>query len=99
MEDKAEMIEMTAEVVSAYVGNNIIAAADLPDLIRNVHRAFAGMTNGNGAPASAPQEPAVPVKKSVTPDYLVCLEDGRKFKSLRRHLRTHFDMSPEQYRA
>ena len=99
MEDKAATIEMTADIVSAYVGNNSVAAADLPGLIQSVHRALAGVASGADAVEAAPKEPAVPVKRSITPDYLVCLEDGRKFKSLKRHLRTKYNMSPEEYRA
>ncbi len=99
MEDKSATIEMTADIVSAYVGNNSVAAADLPGLIQSVHRALAGVASGSDVAETAPKEPAVPVKRSITPDYLVCLEDGRKFKSLKRHLRTKYNMSPEDYRA
>ena len=99
MDDKAEIIEMTADIVSAYVGNNSVTAADLPMLIQSVHRALSGVTGGVEAAPPAPKEPAVSVKKSITPDYLICLEDGRKFKSLKRHLRTKYNMSPEEYRA
>jgi predicted transcriptional regulator len=99
MEDKAEIIEMTADIVSAYVSNNSLNAAELPSIIQSVHRALAGVTGGEQPVEAAPKEPAVPVKKSITPDYLVCLEDGRKFKSLKRHLRTKYNMSPEDYRA
>ena len=99
MDDKSEIIEMTTDIVSAYVGNNAIAAADLPSLIQNVHRALAEVVSGETVEAVEPQEPAVSVKKSITPDYLICLEDGRKFKSLKRHLRTKYDMSPDEYRT
>jgi len=99
MDDKSEIIEMTTDIVSAYVGNNAIAAADLPSLIQNVHRALAEVASGETVEAVEPQEPAVSVKKSITPDYLICLEDGRKFKSLKRHLRTKYDMSPDEYRT
>lgn len=100
MENKAEVIEMTADIVSAYVGNNSVSASELPNLIANVHRALAGVTNAQPEVApEAPKEPAVPVKKSIHPDFLICLEDGRKFKSLKRHLRTKYNMSPEEYRA
>ncbi len=99
MEDKAEIIEMTADIVSAYVSNNSLNASELPIIIQNVHRALASATGGEQPVAAAPKEPAVPLKKSITPDYLVCLEDGRKFKSLKRHLRTKYNMSPEEYRA
>jgi predicted transcriptional regulator len=71
----------------------------LPGLIQSVHLALAGVSAGQEAPEVAPKEPAVPVRRSITPDYLICLEDGRKFKSLKRHLRTKYNMSPEEYRA
>ena len=99
MEDKAEVIEMTAGIVSAYVGNNMVAATDLPILIQSVHQALSGVSTGVAEADATPKEPAVSVKKSITPDYLVCLEDGRKFKSLKRHLRTKYNLSPEDYRA
>jgi predicted transcriptional regulator len=99
MDDKSEIIEMTADIVAAYVGANSVAANDLPALIQSVHRALSGVANGADAAEAAPKEPAVPIKKSITPDYLVCLEDGRKFKSLKRHLRTKYNMSPEEYRS
>jgi predicted transcriptional regulator len=99
MDDKSEIIEMTADIVSAYVGNNSVSANDLPSLIQSVHRALSGVTGGVEAVEVTPKEPAVPVKRSITPDYLVCLEDGRKFKSLKRHLRTKYNLSPEEYRA
>jgi MucR family transcriptional regulator, transcriptional regulator of exopolysaccharide biosynthesis len=91
-------IELAADIVSAYVSNNSVPTGELPGLISEVHMAL--MKVGVGAielPAEAPK-PAVPVKKSVTPDYIVCLEDGKKFKSLKRHLRTQYNMTPEQYR-
>ena len=99
MDEKSEVIEMTADIVSAYVGNNSVAAADLPSLIQSVHRALAGVSAGVETVEATPKEPAVPVRRSITPDHLVCLEDGRKFKSLKRHLRTKYNMSPEEYRA
>jgi predicted transcriptional regulator len=98
--EKSEFVEMTADIVSAYVSNSSVALADLPALISQVHRALADIATGAQAQEAAPPAtPAVPVKKSITPDYLICLEDGRKFKSLKRHLRTKYDMSPDQYRA
>lgn len=99
MDDKSEIIEMTTDIVSAYVGNNSVAAADLPALILSVHKALSQTSTGEEAAPPVPQEPAVSVRKSITPDYLICLEDGLKFKSLKRHLRTKYDMSPEEYRA
>jgi predicted transcriptional regulator len=99
MDDKAELIEMTAEIVAAYVENNNISTGDLPALIQSVHRALASVASGAEAVEAAPKEPAVPVRRSITADFLICLEDGRKFKSLKRHLRTKYNMSPEDYRA
>jgi predicted transcriptional regulator len=99
MDDKAEIIEMTAEIVAAYVENNTVASADLPGLIQSVHRALSGVSAGPETVEAPPKEPAVPVRRSITPDHLVCLEDGRKFKSLKRHLRTKYNMSPEEYRT
>ena len=99
MDDKVELIEITAEIVAAYVENNTISTAELPALIQSVHRALVGVSTGAEAVESTPKEPAVPVRRSITADHLICLEDGRKFKSLKRHLRTKYNMSPEDYRA
>lgn len=96
--DTIPFIELAADIVSAYVSNNSVAAADLPALIGEVHAALQRVSKGEAEPAQEPLKPAVTVKRSVTPDYIVCLEDGKKFKSLKRHLRTQYDMTPEQYR-
>ena len=94
----ADYIELTADIVSAYLTNNTVAVGDLPSLIGEVHAALQRVSSGSmEAPAEAPK-PAVPVKKSITPDHIICLEDGKKFKSLKRHLRTQYNMSPEEYR-
>ena len=90
---------MTTDIVSAYVGNNSVGSAELPSLIQSVYRALSGVGGVEAPMEPAPKEPAVSVKKSITADYLICLEDGRKFKSLKRHLRTKYNMSPEDYRA
>ncbi|MBD2748084.1 MucR family transcriptional regulator [Microvirga sp. BT688] len=91
-------IELAADIVSAYVSNNSVPTSDLPTLINEVHTALLRVGGGTvEIPVEAPK-PAIPVKKSVTPDYIVCLEDGKKFKSLKRHLRTQYNMTPEQYR-
>ncbi|KPH82511.1 MucR family transcriptional regulator [Bosea vaviloviae] len=97
--DGSDFIELTADIVSAYVSNNSVPASDLPALIADVHAALGRVVDGvaPAVPAEAPK-PAIPVKKSITADYLICLEDGKKFKSLKRHLRTQYNMSPEQYR-
>ncbi len=99
MEDKLDLLGMTTEIVSAYVGNNTVTSAELPALIQSIHRALSGVTQPLEALDLTPKEPAVPVKRSITPDFLICLEDGRKFKSLKRHLRTKYNLSPEDYRA
>jgi MucR family transcriptional regulator, transcriptional regulator of exopolysaccharide biosynthesis len=91
-------IELTAQIVSAYVGNNTVPAGDIPGLISQVHSALTRVSGTSGEVTAEPLKPAVSVKKSVTPEYIVCLEDGKKFKSLKRHLRTQYNMTPEQYR-
>jgi predicted transcriptional regulator len=93
------VIEMAADIVSAYVGNNTVSVNELPNLIKNIHDTLKGISKGVTAEAVAPQTPAVPVRRSITPEFLICLEDGRKFKSLKRHLQTKYGMSPEDYRA
>ena len=97
--EQDSLIELTAEIVSAYVSNNNIDSGEISDLIRDVHSAL-HRTAGTVAaePEPEPLKPAVAVRKSVTPDFIICLEDGKKFKSLKRHLRTHYDLTPEEYR-
>ena len=92
------LIAQTADIVSAYVSNNTVSAGDIPALINQVHSALMRVSRGSGDMPSEPLKPAISVKRSITPDYLVCLEDGKKFKSLKRHLRTQYNMTPEQYR-
>src|SRR5262245_40826675 len=96
--EKNELVELTAEIVSAYVSNNTVVASDLPGVIHNVLDALSRTSAASGRAGREELRPAVPVKRSVTPEYIVCLEDGKKFKSLKRHLRTHYDLSPEEYR-
>jgi predicted transcriptional regulator len=91
-------IDLTANIVSAYVSNNVTPASELPALISQIHGALVRVSAGQVEVAAEPAKPAVPVKKSMTSEYLVCLEDGKKFKSLKRHLRTQYNMTPEQYR-
>ena len=93
-----KLVELSAEVVSAYVSHNALSVADLPKLIAQVHQALSTLGASAAVEAAPELRPAVPVKKSITPDYLICLEDGKKFKSLKRHLRTEYDMSPDEYR-
>ena len=99
MEDNAQLLEMTADIVSAYVGNNSVQAVEVPGLIASIHAALTQVSTGAVEVEPEVKDPAVPVRKSITPDFLICLEDGRKFKSLKRHLRTKYNMSPEEYRA
>jgi predicted transcriptional regulator len=91
-------IQLTANIVSAYVSNNAVASAEIPNLIAQVYSALTRISSGQTAPPAEPLKPAVAVKRSVTPEYIVCLEDGKKFKSLKRHLRTQYGITPEQYR-
>ena len=96
--DNNSLVELTADIVSAYVSNNTVVASDLPALIGEIHDAL-GRASVQGPGGSGEElKPAIAVKKSVTADYIVCLEDGKKFKSLKRHLRTHYNLSPEEYR-
>ena len=92
----SELLRMTADVVAAYVRNNPLAANDLPGVISTVH---ASLTDVSGGPPAAPLQPAVPIRRSVTPDFIVCLEDGKKLKMLKRHLRTSYNLTPDEYRA
>ena len=94
----SNFIELTADIVSAYVSNNSVAAGDIANLINQVHAALLRVSSGQADNQPEPLKPAVPVKRSITPDYLICLEDGKKFKSLKRHLRTQYNITPEQYR-
>src|SRR3982750_2497044 len=95
---QSELVELTAKIVSAYVSKNEIGARDLPHLINETHAALSRATGNPPVPEREELRPRVPVKKSVMPDHIVCLEDGKKFKSLKRHLRTQYNMTPEQYR-
>jgi predicted transcriptional regulator len=98
IENTEMLMELTAEVVAAYVSNNSLPVTDLPGLIADVYGAL-GSTKTKVVEAEVEKpKPAVPVKKSVTDDYIICLEDGKKFKSLKRHLMTHYSLSPEEYR-
>ena len=95
---QTDMLRMTAEVVSAYVGNNTLTTAKIPDVINTVFGTLRTLDGNGGVRAERPK-PAVPIRKSVTPDFIVCLEDGKKLKMLKRHLRTTYSMTPEEYRA
>lgn len=99
MDTPRDLVTMTAEIVSAYVSANEISAQDLPALIRTVHAALGEVAGAQPGLQEPAQEPAVAIKKSITPEYIICLEDGKKFKSLKRHLRTRYGMTPEEYRT
>lgn len=98
LSEKNELVELTADVVSAYVSNNTVVATDLPTVINDVYEALSKASAKALLPLKEELKPAVAIKKSVMPDYIICLEDGKKFKSLKRHLRTHYDLTPEEYR-
>jgi predicted transcriptional regulator len=96
----SSFIELTANIVSAYVSNNTVASSEVPSLISQVYSALLRVADSGQAPLPAEAlKPAVPVKRSITAEYIVCLEDGKRFKSLKRHLRTQYGMTPDQYRA
>src|SRR3569832_1028849 len=91
------LLTLTADIVAAHVSNNSVAVNDLPNLIQNVHAALNGISGASSAPEAKP-EPKVSIRSSIKPDYIVCLEDGKKLKMLKRHLMTHYNMTPDQYR-
>ena len=91
------LLALTADIVAAHVSNNSVAVNDLPNLIQNVHAALSTISDSRSAPEAKP-EPKVPIRSSVKPDFIVCLEDGKKLKMLKRHLMTHYQMTPDQYR-
>ncbi len=99
MEDQPNYLDKTADIVTAFVSKNAVPSTELPQLIQAVHASLAGLGQPVGDTAAEVKTPAVSVKKSVTHDHIICLEDGRKFKSLKRHLRTKYGMTPEDYRA
>jgi predicted transcriptional regulator len=96
-DQSSDLLALTTEIVAAHVSNNPVSVGDLPQLINQVYNSLANIGTVPLAPAERPQ-PAVPVKKSVYPDYIVCLEDGKKLKMLKRHLKTAYNMTPEAYR-
>jgi predicted transcriptional regulator len=94
----AEILQMTTDIVSAYVSHNELPGSQIPDVIRSVYATLNSQSAG-GATAQTPLKPAVSIRRSVTPDYIICLEDGKKLKMLKRHLRTTYNLTPEEYRA
>ncbi len=98
-EQRTDLLEMTTRVVSAYVARSEVGSAQLPELIRMVYSSLRDLGSNVVESQEEPPKPAVPVRKSITPDYIICLEDGKKLKMLKRHLRTMYNMTPEDYRA
>jgi len=96
--DKANLVALTADIISAYISNNPVGREDLPTIIADVHEALSKASQRTSNPEREDLKPAVAPKKSITDEYIICLEDGKKFKSLKRHLRTHYNISPEEYR-
>src|ERR1044071_9242750 len=94
-----DLLRMTAEVVSAYVSNNTLATGQLADVIQAVYNSLRGLDAALAEPVAEPLKPAVPIRKSVTPEYLICLEDGKKLKMLKRHLRSTYGLTPDEYRS
>lgn len=99
MVSRDEILRMAVDVVAAYLSNNQLPAGQIPEVIDTVFRSLRALDGTMGEAKSEPQKPAVPVRRSVTPEYIVCLEDGKKLKMLKRHLRTTYNMTPEEYRA
>ncbi len=98
-QDKIGLTELTADIVSAFIGSNTVRPEDVGSLIADVHKALTQASLGTAAPAAEAPQPAVPIKKSVMPDYIVSLENGQKFKSMKRHLKTTYGLTPNEYRA
>jgi predicted transcriptional regulator len=94
-----EILKLASDIVAAYVSNNPVPVGDLPAMIKSVHATLGGLSGIEGIEFQTSQKPAVPIKKSITPDYLICLEDGKKLKMLKRYLRSRFKLTPDQYRA
>lgn len=94
-----ELLKLTSDIVAAYVSNNPVPVGEVPGMIKNVHATLGDLTGAAPSEAPTTQKPAVPVKKSVTPEYIVCLEDGKKLKMLKRYLRSRYNLTPDEYRA
>ena len=94
-----ELLSLASSIIAAYVSNNPVPVSELPGMIKSVHTTLGSLTRGGPVEATTSQKPAIPVKRSITPEYIVCLEDGKKLKMLKRYLRSNYKMSPEEYRA
>jgi len=99
IEKSEELLKLVSEIVAAYVSNNPVPVSELPSMIKSVHQTLGGLTVGGSGDVLTTQKPSVPVKKSITPEYLICLEDGKKLKMLKRYLRSRYGLTPDQYRA
>ena len=99
MDDLENLVTLTADIVVAHISNNKLANSEIPQLIESVHSALLGISKGETVQPEAPKEPAVPIRSSIKPDHLVCLEDGKKLRMLKRHLMVHYGMTPDDYRA
>lgn len=97
--DSSELLRMTTDVVSAYLGNNTVAASQISEVISTVHEALTRLNTDVSEPVVEPAKPAVPIRRSITPEFIICLEDGKRLKMLKRHLRTTYNMTPDEYRA
>ncbi len=94
-----DLLKLASDIVAAYVSNNPVPISELPGMIKSVHATLGGLSGGTAAEVATSQKPAVPIKKSITAEHLICLEDGKKLKMLKRYLRSRFGMTPDQYRA
>ncbi len=94
-----ELLKLASDIVAAYVSNNPVPVSELPGMIKSVHATLGGISGTGSSEALTSQKPAIPVKRSITPEYIVCLEDGKKLKMLKRYLRSNYKLSPEEYRA
>ena len=94
----SDLIELSADIVCAYVSHNSLAPGEISGIISEIHTTLSNLKSGETSSKNADLKPAVSIKKSLAPEYIICLEDGKKFKSLKRHIRTHYDLSPEEYR-
>lgn len=94
-----DLLKLASDIVAAYVSNNPVPVADLPSMIKSVHTTLGGLSSATSSETASTQKPAVPVKKSITPEYIVCLEDGKKLKMLKRYLRSRYSLTPDEYRT
>lgn len=94
-----DLLKLASDIIAAYVSNNPVPVTDLPSMIKSVHSTLGGLSTGGSSDTATSQKPAVPVKRSITPEYIVCLEDGKKLKMLKRYLRSNFNLTPEEYRS